>query len=124
MINRLVIAAAVLILFPIHPAFSLVYRESDDLFVYYPESEDRIATRLIEIFPSIRDFLEKQGIPLKYPLYVVLDNKLDRPGTDHCRLLAGAARVLESQRHLSGCRKKARKRPLWISNQKKGRTFV
>ena len=82
MINRIVIAAAVLILIPINPALSLVYRESDGLFVYYPDSGDRIATRLIEKFPSMRDFLEKQGLPLKYPLHVILDNKLDRPAVE------------------------------------------
>ena len=79
MVNRIVIAVAFLILFPINSALSLVYRESDGLFVYYPESGDRIATRLIEKFPSMRDFLEKQGLPLKYPLHVILDNNLDRP---------------------------------------------
>ena len=82
MINRIVIAAAVLVLFPIYPALSLVYRESDGLFVYYPQSEDRIATRLIEKFPSMKDFLEKQGLPLKYPLHVIIDNKLDRPAVE------------------------------------------
>jgi len=82
LINRIVIAAAVLILFPIHPALSLVYRESKGLYVNYPESEARIATRLIEKFPFMRDFLEKQGLPLKYPLHVILDSKLDRPAVE------------------------------------------
>ena len=54
MIIRIVIAAVVLLLIPIYPAWSLVYRESDGLFVYYPESEDRIAARLIEKFSSMQ----------------------------------------------------------------------
>jgi hypothetical protein len=82
LINRIVIATAVFILFPTHPAWSLVYQESHGLFVTYPESEAQIANRLIEKFPSMRDFLEKQGLPLKYPLHVILDDKLDRPAVE------------------------------------------
>jgi hypothetical protein len=82
LINRIVIAAVVLIIFHSQPALSLVYREADGLYVYYPESEDRIATRLLEKFPSIRDFLKQQGLPLNYPLHVILDNKLDRPAVE------------------------------------------
>jgi hypothetical protein len=61
------------------PALSLVYRESDDLFLYYPQSAEPIATRLMEEFPAIRDFLITQELPLIYPLHVIIDNKLDRP---------------------------------------------
>ena len=82
MINRIVLAAAVLILIPIHPALSLVYREYGGLFVNYPETEERIASRLIEKFPSMRDFFDKQGLPLKFPLHVILDDELDRPAVE------------------------------------------
>jgi hypothetical protein len=79
LIIRIVIAVVSIVIFQSQPALSLVYQEMDELFIYYPESEERIATRLIEKFPSVRDFLEEQGLPLKLPLHVILDNKLDRP---------------------------------------------
>jgi hypothetical protein len=82
LINRIVIAAVILFIFHSQPALSLVYRETDGLFLYYPESEERIATRLLEKFPSIKDFLKQQGLPLKFPLHVILDNKLDRPAVE------------------------------------------
>lgn len=82
LIKPIVIAAAILILLPANPALSLVYRESGDLFVYYPKSAEQIATGLIKKFPSMRDFLMKQGLPLNYPLHVILDNKLDRPAVE------------------------------------------
>jgi hypothetical protein len=82
LIKRIFIAVAFLFLFFANPALSLVYRESDNFFLYYPESAETIATRLIEEFPSMRDFLKKQDLPLKYPLHVILDNKLDRPAVE------------------------------------------
>ena len=59
---------------------SLVYRESDGLFLYYPESEEPIAARLLEKFQPFKTFLARQGLPLTYPLHVVLDDGLDQPG--------------------------------------------
>ena len=82
MINRIVTAAVVFVLFPIHAAGSLVYKESDGLFLYYSADEDRIANRLLEKFPAMRNFLENQGLPLKFPLHVIVDNKLDRPAPE------------------------------------------
>ena len=50
--------------------------------MYYPESAEQIATRMIEKFPSMREFLVNQGLTLHYPLHVILDNKLDRPAVE------------------------------------------
>ena len=58
---------------------SFVYTEIDGLFLYYPENEHRIATGLLEKLPSMKAFLEQQGLMLTFPLHVILDNKLDRP---------------------------------------------
>ena len=61
---------------------SLVYTEIDGLFLYYPASENPIAIRLAEKFPSIKHFLEQHGLMLTFPLHVILDNKLDRPAAE------------------------------------------
>ncbi len=82
MIKRIFIITAFLITTHSSDAFSLVYREVDGLMLYYPERQASIANRLIDSFSSIRNFLERQGLPLKYPLHVILDNKLDRPAVD------------------------------------------
>ena len=79
---RIVIAAVAIFIFLSLPAWSLVYRETDGLFLYYPENEDPIAERLIEKYSSIRNFLERYGLPLSFPLHVIIDNKLDRPAVE------------------------------------------
>ncbi len=60
----------------------LVYTEIDGLFLYYPDSEDQIATRLLEKFPAIKQFLEQHGLMLTFPMHVIIDNKLDRPAVE------------------------------------------
>ena len=61
---------------------SLVYKEIDGLFLYYPKSEEQIAARLLEQFHPFKDFLERQGLYLTYPLHVILDDELDQPRVD------------------------------------------
>jgi hypothetical protein len=66
----------------IRSSSSLVYTEIDGLFLYYPDDEYQIVTDLLEKFPSMKDFLEQQGLMLTFPLHVILDNKLDRPAVE------------------------------------------
>jgi hypothetical protein len=79
LINRFFTAAIVLSILQSVPAMSLVYREIDGLFLYYPKSEEQIAARLLKQFHPFKDFLERQGLPLTYPLHVILDGELDQP---------------------------------------------
>ena len=66
----------------LRPDMSLVYTEFDGLFLYYQQNEDQVAARLLDQFPSMRDFLEKHGLALTCPLHVILDKKLDRPAPE------------------------------------------
>jgi hypothetical protein len=77
--RHIFIVTALLLLIYSQHAFPLVYREIDGLFLYYPRPQTPIADRLLDRFSSISDFLERRGLPLKYPLHVILDSKLDRP---------------------------------------------
>ncbi len=58
---------------------ALVYIEQQGLFLYYPENEGEIAKRLLEKYPAMIDFLERQRLVIKHPLHVILDADLDKP---------------------------------------------
>lgn len=65
--------------FPAADGWALQQIEKDDLYLYFPESEDKIAKRLLENFPAIVTFLSNYDLKIRYPLHVVLDEYLDLP---------------------------------------------
>ncbi len=60
-------------------AFALVYTEDNGLFLYFPEDEKEIATRLTKELPEMEAFLSLWDLPVQRPLHVILDDKLDAP---------------------------------------------
>jgi hypothetical protein len=60
-------------------AFGLVYIEKDDMFLYFPEGEKEIATRLTEKLPEMVAFLSHWELPVKPPIHIILDDELDAP---------------------------------------------
>ncbi len=71
-------ALILLVTFASH-GFSLVYVEKDGLLFYYPDNQSEIARRLINKYPAMITFLEQQGLKVKFPLHVILDDDLDTP---------------------------------------------
>ncbi len=63
-------------------AYALVYVEQENIFLYFPENETNIASRLSENLPKINVFLKKMGIPCPRPLHIILDPDLDFPGVE------------------------------------------
>ncbi len=60
-------------------AHALVYIEKEGLFFYFPETEKKIAARLTKKLPEMVTFLLGWEIPIKRPLHIILDDKLDAP---------------------------------------------
>ena len=60
-------------------AFGLIYIEKDGIFLYFPEGEKEIATRLTEKLPEMVDFLSHWKLPVKPPIHIILDDELDAP---------------------------------------------
>jgi hypothetical protein len=60
-------------------AFALVYGEKDGIFFYFPENEKEIAARLTKKIPEMVAFLSHWKLPIKPPLHIILDDKLDAP---------------------------------------------
>ena len=60
-------------------AFALIYIEKDGIFFYFPENEKEISTHLTEKLPEILAFLSHWKLPVKPPLHIILDDKLDAP---------------------------------------------
>lgn len=60
-------------------ALALIYTEENGLFLYFPEDEKDIASRLIKELPEIEAFLSLWGLPIQRPLHVILDDTLDAP---------------------------------------------
>jgi len=69
----------VMLLLSVSNGFALVFVEREGLFFYYPENEPEIAGRLLEEYPRMSAFLKQQGLPVKHPLHVILDDELDLP---------------------------------------------
>lgn len=60
-------------------ALGLAYIETNGIYLYYPTGEEKIVSRLRNSIPSMTAFLDGKGLPLTYPLHIVLDDELDRP---------------------------------------------
>jgi hypothetical protein len=76
---RSVLLAVVLLCSYASDGFGLVYVEKNGLFFYYPDDAGRIAERLIQKYPAMIEFLDQHGLPVQYPLHIILDEELDRP---------------------------------------------
>ena len=71
---------AVILVFTLYTrAIALVYVEKDGIFLYFPESEKEIAARLTAKLPEMQSFLASWQLPVKPPLHIILDPKLDVP---------------------------------------------
>ncbi|MDH3573646.1 MAG: hypothetical protein OEM90_08585 [Desulfobacteraceae bacterium] len=60
-------------------AFALVHIEKDGIFFYFPENEKEIASPLTEKLPEMIAFLALWKLPVKHPIHIILDDKLDAP---------------------------------------------
>ncbi len=60
-------------------ALALVYVETEGSYLYFPEKEQEIASRLKDQLPGMISFLSLQGLPIKPGLHIVLDDQLDTP---------------------------------------------
>ena len=49
------------------------------IFLHYPQGEEAIAASLMQGLPGMLAFLSDKGIPVKTPLHIVLDERLDIP---------------------------------------------
>ena len=63
-------------------ALALVYVETEGSYLYFPEKEQAIASRLKDQLPGMISFLSLQGLPVKPGLHIVLDDQLDFPDAD------------------------------------------
>jgi hypothetical protein len=53
--------------------------ERDQFFVYFSETQTRIATRLLSDCAPMAAYLEQRGLPVTKPLHIILDDALDLP---------------------------------------------
>ena len=60
-------------------ASALVYVQQDRLYLYFPDDEKELASRLWEKLPDMLAFLDGKGLPVKQPLHIIVDEKLDAP---------------------------------------------
>ncbi|MEJ2726055.1 MAG: hypothetical protein P8175_15725 [Deltaproteobacteria bacterium] len=60
-------------------AWALVYADVKGSYLYFPESEDQIGSRLAEQLPDMLSFLSAWGLSIKPELHIVLDEELDAP---------------------------------------------
>ena len=79
LIIRTVLLGLLFLTLPVANGWALKQIEKDGLYLYFPESEEKIAKRLLENFPAIVAFLSNQNLNIRYPLHVVLDEDLDLP---------------------------------------------
>ena len=63
-------------------ALALVYVETEGSYLYFPEKEQEIASRLSKQLPGMLSFLSLQGLPIKPGLHIVLDDQVDLPEAD------------------------------------------
>nr|MBC8361145.1 hypothetical protein [Candidatus Desulfatibia profunda] len=79
LIIRTMLFGLMLLALPIADGWALKTVEKDGLCLYFPDSEDKIAGRLLEKLPAIVAFLSGQGLAIRHPLHIVLDEDLDLP---------------------------------------------
>ena len=61
------------------PVHALRLIESDGFLIYFPENGIELAQRVAAWCPAMTSFLEGQGLAVKKPVHIVLDEKLDMP---------------------------------------------
>ena len=63
----------------VEPVHALRLIEHDGFLVYFPEHEVNLARRIAAWCPAMTSFLEGQGLAVKKPVHIVLDEHLDMP---------------------------------------------
>ncbi|MEJ2158766.1 MAG: hypothetical protein P8X96_25845 [Desulfobacteraceae bacterium] len=81
MIKRkfLLTAIAILLCAPV-PASALKVIESDQFYVYFPEGDEPLADRISQWCAPMARYLSEQGLPIRKPVHILLDEDFDQPG--------------------------------------------
>jgi hypothetical protein len=61
------------------PAFAIKVIETDQFFVYFPEEAEPLAVRITEWCAPMARFLSEQGLPIRKPVHILLDEDIDQP---------------------------------------------
>ena len=77
MIKQIMLLGILLLAFSAANGWALQQVEKNGLYLYFPETEDQIAARLLENYQKILLFLSKKNLTIHYPLHVILDENLD-----------------------------------------------
>ena len=77
LLTRTIALIALLLLY--RPALALEVIEKDHFFIYFPKGHERLASELLSECGPASAYLAEQGLPIKKPLHIVVDDRLDRP---------------------------------------------
>jgi len=77
--RKLYLTLVAIVLFSASPAFALKVIETDQIFVYFPEEAEQLAGRISEWCAPMTEFLSEQGLPIRTPIHILLDEDIDQP---------------------------------------------